>query len=406
MPRNGSGTYSLPAGNPVVTGTTISSTTHNNTMSDVATALTNSLAKDGQTTPTANLPLGGFKFTGMGTGSASTDSATLGQIQAQAYLYLASVSGTDTITASTSPVTAAYAAGQTFRFVAAATNTGAVTININSLGAKSITKNGTTALAAGDITSGAAYQITYDGTQFQITNLYTPTSALITSQAAETAPAVDDLLLLSDTSESAALNKITLENLLKVINGLTEDTAPDSGADYLLSYDASASAVKKVLFGRGGQWTYLAEQATTSGTSWSFTGIPSWATEVEIELIGFSTNSTSNYLVQIGDSGGLETTSYLGASSGMGGAVGSTAFTTGFGISAGAGTVVTHGKMNISWESGNTWVAVGWFARSDSAGTVLSAGSKSLSATLDRVALTTVNGTDTGDAGVARVRYR
>lgn len=170
MPRNGSGTYSLPAGNPVVTGTTISSTTHNNTMSDVATALTNSLAKDGQTTPTANLPMGGFKFTGMGTGSASTDSATLGQIQAQAYIYLNSVSGTDTITASTSPVTTSYAAGQTFRFVAAGANTGAVTININSLGAKSITKNGSTALVSGDIASGGVYQVTYDGTQFQITN--------------------------------------------------------------------------------------------------------------------------------------------------------------------------------------------------------------------------------------------
>ena len=49
MPRNGSGTYSLPAGNPVVTGTIISSTTHNNTMSDIASEMTNSVDKDGQT---------------------------------------------------------------------------------------------------------------------------------------------------------------------------------------------------------------------------------------------------------------------------------------------------------------------------------------------------------------------
>ena len=49
MPRNGSGSYSLPAGNPVVTGTTISSTTHNNTMSDIASEMTNSVDKDGQT---------------------------------------------------------------------------------------------------------------------------------------------------------------------------------------------------------------------------------------------------------------------------------------------------------------------------------------------------------------------
>jgi hypothetical protein len=170
MPRNGSGTYTLPAGNPVVTGTTISSTTQNTTMSDVATALTNSIAKDGQTTPTANLPMGGFKHTGLAAGSAATDSANLGQIQSQAFTYLGSVAGTDTITATTSPVTTSYAAGQTFRFVAAANNTGAVTLNINSLGAKAITKAGTSALVAGDILANAVYQVTYDGTQFQLAN--------------------------------------------------------------------------------------------------------------------------------------------------------------------------------------------------------------------------------------------
>lgn len=59
MARNGSGTYSLPAGNPVVTGTTISSTTHNTTMSDIATALTGSIAKDGQTVITGAIDYNG-----------------------------------------------------------------------------------------------------------------------------------------------------------------------------------------------------------------------------------------------------------------------------------------------------------------------------------------------------------
>jgi hypothetical protein len=68
----------------------------------------------------------------------------------------------------------------------------------------------------------------------------------ITGKAAETDPAVDDLLLISDTSESAALNKIALSDLLKVVNGLTEDTSPDKSADFLLSYDSSANAAKKV----------------------------------------------------------------------------------------------------------------------------------------------------------------
>ena len=58
MARDGSGSYSLPAGNPVVTGTTISSTVQNNTMNDVAAALTQSVSKDGQTTMTGTLNMG------------------------------------------------------------------------------------------------------------------------------------------------------------------------------------------------------------------------------------------------------------------------------------------------------------------------------------------------------------
>ena len=73
MPRNGSGTYSLPAGNPVVTGTTISSTWANNTLSDISTALTGSIARDGQSPPTANIPMGGFKLTGLAAATANGD---------------------------------------------------------------------------------------------------------------------------------------------------------------------------------------------------------------------------------------------------------------------------------------------------------------------------------------------
>jgi hypothetical protein len=80
MSRNGSGTYSLPVGNPVVTGTTISSTWANNTLTDIATALTGSLAADGQTTATGNLKMGANRITGLADGIASTDGATVSQI--------------------------------------------------------------------------------------------------------------------------------------------------------------------------------------------------------------------------------------------------------------------------------------------------------------------------------------
>jgi hypothetical protein len=80
MSRNGSGTYSLPAGNPVVTGTPISSTWANTTLSDIATALTGSVASDGQTTMTGNLPMGNNQITGLADGTLTTDAVTKGQM--------------------------------------------------------------------------------------------------------------------------------------------------------------------------------------------------------------------------------------------------------------------------------------------------------------------------------------
>lgn len=80
MSRNGSGTYSLPAGNPVVTNTVISSTWANNTLGDIANALTGSLAADGQTTASGNLNLGNNKIINLDDGTASGDAVNLGQL--------------------------------------------------------------------------------------------------------------------------------------------------------------------------------------------------------------------------------------------------------------------------------------------------------------------------------------
>jgi len=80
MSRNGSGTYVLPTGNPVVTGTTITSNWANTTFSDVATALTGSVASDGQTPMTGPLAMGNNKITGVADGTASSDVATVNQI--------------------------------------------------------------------------------------------------------------------------------------------------------------------------------------------------------------------------------------------------------------------------------------------------------------------------------------
>jgi len=180
MSRNGSGIYNLPAGNPVVTGSVISSTWANTTLNDIAAALTGSIAADGQTNPSAALTMAGFNHTNVGNATLRTQYAAAGQVQDGAFSYLTSISGADTITAIASLGMSSYATGQRFSFIAAGTNTGATTININSIGDKSVTKAGSTALAAGDITSGTAYEIVYDGTQFQLIN---PTSSGLGSWA-------------------------------------------------------------------------------------------------------------------------------------------------------------------------------------------------------------------------------
>ena len=81
MSRNGSGTYSLPAGNPVVTSTTISSTWANNTMNDLAAALTDSVAADGQTPMTGNLDLNTHKIVGLVAGTASGEAVEFAQFK-------------------------------------------------------------------------------------------------------------------------------------------------------------------------------------------------------------------------------------------------------------------------------------------------------------------------------------
>jgi len=85
MSRNGSGTYSLPAGNPVVTGTTISSTWANNTMNDLASALTDSVAADGQTSMTGNLNLNSNKIVNLADPTLVQDAVTLNFLQAGTY---------------------------------------------------------------------------------------------------------------------------------------------------------------------------------------------------------------------------------------------------------------------------------------------------------------------------------
>lgn len=169
MPRNGTGTYNLPAGQPVTSGTVISSTTHNTLMADVANALTGSIAADGQTPATANIPMGGYKLTNVSSATARTEYPTSGQVQDGSIVSLTSVAGTaNAITATAAVSMSAYATGQRFSFIVGTTNTGSTTININAIGAKTIKTNSTQDLGGGNLLAGTVAEIYYDGTNFQL----------------------------------------------------------------------------------------------------------------------------------------------------------------------------------------------------------------------------------------------
>lgn len=150
-------------------------------------------------------------------------------------------------------------------------------------------------------------------------------------------------------------------------------------------------------------------QGTTSGTSIDFTGIPSWAKKITIQFIGVSTSGTDAVLVQLGDSGGVETTDYLGGGTALtdASAVSVVNYTAGFGMPIGGAANVRHGNIVLTLErSANfTWTANGTLALSDSASFGMTAGRKLLSAALDRVRITTTGGTNTFDAGEINILY-
>lgn len=151
--------------------------------------------------------------------------------------------------------------------------------------------------------------------------------------------------------------------------------------------------------------TQATAQNSTSGTSIDFTGIPSWATRITVVFSGVSTSGTSNPIIQLGTSGGFVTSGYLGAVSNQSG--GSTSnFTSGFMISVAITAAdIMHGEIGLVNVTGNTWVERGITAYSNQVAVRTSAGSIALAGILDRVRITTVNGTDTFDAGSINIMW-
>ena len=392
MARNGAGTYTLPAGNPVTTGTTISSSWANNTLNDIASGLTTSLAYDGQTAPVANLPMATYAHTNVGNATVRTMYAAAGQVQDGTLTYLTSVSGTDTITALAPVTLSAYVTGQTFRFIASGANTTtSVTLNINSIGAKNITKNGTTALAANDILSGSVVIVTYDGTQFQLANPATLPVSVSSFNAGTT----------GFTPSTATTGAVTLAGTLNVANGGTGATTLTSGSLVVGNGTSAVSLLAaglagNVLTSNGTTWSSASKitsstvQTASSSASITFSSIPSWVKRITIMLSDMVYSGTLQ--VQIG-SGSTTTTGYVSASGLYGGSnIAQSSYATNcFIIKDTGGAGAANAIMILNNFTGNTWLSEhNWVATSSYVGS--GAGKLALSGALDRIVISASTG--------------
>jgi hypothetical protein len=146
-------------------------------------------------------------------------------------------------------------------------------------------------------------------------------------------------------------------------------------------------------------------QNSTSGTSIDFTGIPSWVKRVTVMFNGVSTNGTSSVLIQIG-SGSVQSTGYSSIGNTLNGSSGSGSAqsTAGFVVFNNGASNILYGHLFVTLVTGFAYVS----SHSNTlSGTNVNFGSGgvTLSGTLDRVRITTVNGTDTFDAGSINILY-
>jgi len=224
------------------------------------------------------------------------------------------------------------------------------------------------------------------------------------------------------TSGTALVSTGNTDGTLQLqVNGTTPSvtlaTTGAIGVGSTPGYGTSGQVLTSAGSGAAPTWTTVSSGftlgtpvATTSGTSIDFTGIPAGVKKITITPSLVGTNGTSNLLVQLGDSGGIETTGY---SSNCGYANSGQTVTVAFGSTGfilrntGASTSAISGSLELTLEnaSTNTWVCSGVTTDTDTTSISMTAGRKALSAVLDRVRLTTVNGTDSFDAGEVNIVY-
>jgi len=215
MSRDSFGNYYLPAGNPVVAGTTIATAWANPTLADVGTALTDSLSRSGKGGMSAALAMGGFRITALAAAMAATDAAQAAQVRDFAYSWLtgaASDSTGNNYTASallpTNPTT-----GTSYLLLADKSNTGAMTLSVNGSAALPILINGSST-PAGLIITGAVIMVTYVAMTYRITNTASVAGTINTVSSATP----DALTVTNDYGTAIA----TITARTNVPNGLAQ----------------------------------------------------------------------------------------------------------------------------------------------------------------------------------------
>jgi hypothetical protein len=309
---------------------------------------------------------------------------------------LITVAGTNALTGLAIPPLEGYTTGAQYSFIAQNNNTAAVTIDIDTLGVKSITKAGSVALSAGDIVAGALYEIEYDGTRFQLLTRTSASQLVVGTTGQRPASPTTGMIRMNST--------INEPEWYDAVNSawLPFRTGPAYAVSYLVV--AGGGGGGSNIGGGGGAGGLLASTTTvTVGMAYTITiGAGGGVTG---NLAGTNgSNSVFTGIATATGGGGGGNTAYNGLAGGSGGGVGPGfspgTGTSGQGFAGGAG--VTTG-FDLAGGGGGAG-AVGAVG----AGTVAGAGGAGTSSSISGSAVTRAGGgggaaqsTYTGGAGGA-----
>jgi hypothetical protein len=277
--------------------------------------------------------------------------------------------------------------------------TGTITTGVIPTLTSSTATFGTTTSTAASITNGTIQTLTAStatitgGTYSGAINSTTGTIATLNSTTGTIAT------LNSTTGTIATLNSTT---------GTIGNLSTTLAGDFTISQGTGTIGTAKVTPTKLSQpFTSGTAVASTSGTAIDFTAIPSWAKRITVTFNGISTTGTNSYLVQIG-SGSVDATGYAGYAKRFSTtSVSSSAqITTGLGLNLSVSTTTPYiGTAICSLVSGNIWILQSTLAQSNGDDLFIGTTTKTLSAALDRVRITTVGGTDIFDVGSINIMY-